>query len=372
GPREVPVAVLPGGDALNGTGSNTAIGDVMRADPSTFTTTRAVRNYTGLEARSVTIVRLDNGEVIRTFRPAAAAALFRTDVFTATVIPAPITGQPKAFPEITGAVADRIYVGDRDGRMYRIDVSAQDPDDWTMKVFYDAFEDGDVNDSQPVVLPPVLSVDEVGDVTIAFSTGNQNLDDSKNRVISLTERLDPDTNDYQAHVNWIHKLDAGDRVTGPMVLFNSGLYYAVSHPPETTGAACDVGRSKVYGAHYIESADFAQAQQRDEDPNPTTGPGPAPGSSALVLASQPGLVFGVSLEAEPTCASEEEVVSGNESFGYGQVKMSKTVKPGKYYLTFDASGNDTGSNSRGVLEVRQQLESPRLAVTFSSWAAVYE
>jgi len=370
-PREVAVAVLPGGDALEGTGSNTAIGDVMEADPDSFTTARAVRNYTGLEARSLTIVRLDTGEVLRTFRPAASAALFNSDVFTATVIPAPITGQPKAFPEITGAVADRIYVGDRDGRMYRVDVSAQDPDLWTMKVFYDAFEDGTVTSSQPVMLPPVLSVDELGDVTVAFSTGSQSLDNSQNRVISLTERLDPDDNEFVAHVNWIHTLDAGDRVTGPMVLFNSGLYYAVSHPPETTGAACDVGRSKVYGAHYIESDDFEQALERGDEPDPTTGPGPAPGSSALLIASQPGLVFGLSLEAEPTCASEEEVVSGNESFGYGEVKMSRTVKPGRYFLTFDASGNDT-QNTRGVLEVRQELESPRLPVTFSSWAAVYE
>jgi type IV pilus assembly protein PilY1 len=371
GPREVAVAVLPGGDALQGTGSNTAIGEVMTADPASFTSARAVRNYTSLEARSLTIVRLDTGAVIRTFRPVESAPQFNADVFTATVIPAPITGQPKAFPEITGAVADRIYVGDRDGRLYRVDVSAQDPDDWTMKVFYDAFEDGTVSSSQPVMLPPVLSVDEVGDVTVAFATGSQTLDDSQNRVISLTERLDPDNNEFFTHVNWIHTLEAGDRVTGPMVLFNSGLYYAVSHPPETTGAACDVGRSKVYGAHYIESADFADALERDEDPNPTTGPGPAPGGDDLVIASQPGLVFGVSLEAQPTCASVEEVVSGNESFGYGEVRMSRTVNPGKYFLTFDASGNDT-NNTRGVLEVRQELDSPRLPVTFSSWAAVYE
>jgi type IV pilus assembly protein PilY1 len=373
GPREVAVAVLPGGDAVNGTGSTTAIGEVMTADPGSFTSTRDVRAYPSFEARSLTIVRLDTGEIVRTFRPEDSADLFDPSVFAATVIPAPITGQPKAFPEITGAVADRIYVGDRDGRLYRVDVSSQDPDDWSMKVFYDAFEDGTVASSQPVMLPPVLSVDEVGDVTVAFATGTQTLDDSQNRVISLTERLDPDSNEFRAHVNWIHTLDAGDRVTGPMVLFNSGLYYSVSRPPATTGVACDVGSSKVYGAQYIESADFESAAAAGNDPDPTSGPAPAPNEDDLVIASQAGLVFGLSLEAEPTCASEEEVVSGNDSFGYGEVRMSRTVKPGKYFLTFAASGNDTGgADSQGVLEVRQELESPRLPVTFSSWAAVYE
>jgi hypothetical protein len=207
-------------------------------------------------------------------------------------------------------------------------------------------------------------------VTVAFATGSQNLDNTQNRVISLTERVKD--RKYVAHVNWVHQLDVGDRVTGPMVLFNSALYYAVSRPPETTSAACDVGRSKVYGAHYIESADFATAKERDEDPDPMTGPGPAPGNTELEMASQAGLVFGLSLEAEPSCASEEEAVSGNETFGYGEVKMSKTVKPGKYYLTYEASGNNSVAHSRGVLDVRNELENPHLAVSISSWTAVYE
>lgn len=374
GPREVAVAVLPGGDALNATGATTAIGEIMPTDPAEFTTTRQVRNYTSLEARSLTIVRLDTGEIIRTFRPTESAALFSSDVFAATVIPAPITGQPKAFPELTGAVADRIFVGDREGRLYRVDVSSQDPEDWTMKVFYDAFvgATADETDSQPVSLPPVLSVDEVGDVTIAFATGSQELDTSQNRVISLTERIDTESNEFEAHVNWIHTLDAGDRVTGPMVLFNRGLYYAVSRAPETTGAACDVGSSKVYGADYIKSADYDSAIEDGQAPDPETGPAPLLDATSILLQSSPGLAFGLSLEAEPTCASEEEEITGNESFGYGEVRMSKEVKPGKYFLALDISGNDSDSAANGVLQDRIELPSPRLPVTFSSWAAVYE
>jgi type IV pilus assembly protein PilY1 len=373
GPREVPVAVLPGGNGVPDIGVADADGDIMLADPREFTTApRPVHKYTATEeARSLTIVRLDTGKVIRTFRP-SKLGVFPDDVFTLTHIPAPITVQPKAFPDTTGAVADRIYVGDREGRLWRVDVSSQNARDWTMKVFYDAFEDGDVTSSQPVMLPPVLSVDDVGDVTVNFATGSQNLDNSQNRVISLTERLDEDTNDFMAHVNWIHQLNAGDRVTGPMVLFNSALYYAVSRPPATSLAACDVGQSKVYGAHYTESLDFEAAKARHGLPDPTTGPAPAPGTTSLLIASQAGLVFGVSLESAPSCASEEVAVSGNESFGYGEVRMSTTVKPGKYYLTFDASGNNTGTDARGVLEVRQEVESPKLSVSISSWAAVYE
>jgi type IV pilus assembly protein PilY1 len=373
GPREVAVAVLPGGDAAPGAGSTTAIGSIMDTDPAEFKTARNVRNYPGAEhARSLTIVRLDTGAIIRTFRPSTGAAPFATGVFTATEIPAPITGQPKAYPELTGAVADRIYVGDRDGRMWRVDVSSQNPANWNMQVFYDAFEDGTVTSSQPVTLPPVLSVDEVGDVTVAFATGSQELDNTDNRVISLTETIATElgVKKFVTHVNWIHELGAGHRVTGPMVLFNRGLFYAASRPPQTTGNACDVGSSTIYSAHYIESDDYAEAIENDDEPDPTSGPAPAPQFSTLEFVSQPGLIYGVSLEQEPTCLSEEVEIDGNDSFGYGDVNMSKTINPGKYFLSYAASGNTT--NPRGVLNTQEELPAPQLPVRFDSWAVVYE
>ena len=77
-------------------------------------------------------------------------------------------------PGKSGEFRAGAFVGDRDGRLWRVDVSSQDPEDWEMKIFYDAFEDEtDVEKGQPVFLPPVISVDDVGDVTVAFATGNR-------------------------------------------------------------------------------------------------------------------------------------------------------------------------------------------------------
>jgi type IV pilus assembly protein PilY1 len=377
--REVAVAVLPGGDATPISGAqSTTTSLVMDMDEgqSDFKSTRPGRNYSYAEAepaRSLTIVRLDTGEVIRTFRPVQGP--FKPEVWTETDLDAPITGQPKAFPETAGSVADRIYVGDRDGRLWRVDVSSQKPEQWSMKRMYDAFvgEGATEADSQPVILPPVLSVDEIGDVTIAFATGTQDPDSSANRVVSLTERLNEDA-DFVTHLNWFQKLENHERVTGNMVLFDSVIYYSASRPPETTGAACDVGSSKVYGVHYIESADHEQALEEGRSPKPETGPAPAPHESSIVLASQPGLVFGVSVQAQPTCVDEIEEVGGNDSFGYGKVTRAKKVNPGKYYLSWSASGNTTGSgtDSRGVRNFDDELPTPPLPVTFQSWALVYE
>lgn len=373
-PREVAVAVLPGGEAAPGAGPSASSGPIMDAEPSEFQTTRLVRNYgsAALAARSLTIVRLDTGAVIRTFRPDAGP--FDSSVFTLTDIPAPITGQPKAFPETTGSVADRIFVGDRDGRLWRVDISSRDPSRWSMEVFYDAFagESWDFDDGQPVLLPPALSVNDEGNVTVAFATGDQQAIAAPptmiNRVVSLTEEVRG--GDFLAHVNWIQNLSAGDRVTGPLVLFNRGLYYSASRPPDTTSASCDVGSSKVFGAHFEDSV-AAVADPTNDVPDPSSGPAPAPGlTSELITSRSDGLIFGVSLEAEPTCTSDEEVIGGNDSFGYGQVSMSRTVRPGRFFLTFEVSGSS--ADARGVLEVKQELASPRLPVTFDSFALIYE
>lgn len=371
GPREVAVAVLPGGDAAPDSGTAASIGPIMETEPAEYQTVRPIRNYASSPAaRSLTIVRLDTGEVIRTFRPEAGP--FDSSVVTLTDIPAPLTGQPKAFPETTGSVADRIFIGDREGRIWRVDVSSQNPANWSMEVFYDAFAGGAQADSQPVVLPPVLSVNDEGNVTVAFATGDQQATSAPstmvNRIISLTEKVD--SGEFIAHVNWIQSLTAGDRVTGPMVLFNRGLYYSASRPPDTSGAACDVGQSKVFGTHFEDSV-AAVADPSDTSPDPESGPAPAPGlTDELITSRSDGLIFGVSLEAEPTCASTEEVIDGNDSFGYGQVSMSRTVRPGRFFLTFEVSGSS--ADPRGVLEVRQELASPRLPVTFESFALIYE
>jgi type IV pilus assembly protein PilY1 len=382
-PREVAVAVLPGGDATPISGSQTTTGSLvmdMDTGQAAYKSTRPGRNYSYAEAepaRSLTIVRLDTGEVIRTFRPVQGP--FDSDVWTETDLDAPITGQPTAYPETTGSVADRIYVGDRDGRLWRVDVSSQNPEKWTMKRMYDAFHNGASTDSQPVYLAPVLSVDEVGDVTVAFATGSQDLDSSTNRVVSLTDHLNEDA-EFVTHLNWFQTLSNYERVTGNMVLFNSVLYYSASRPPATTNpVACDVGSSSVYAVHYVHSADYADAIENGTDPNPSTGPEAAPDEDgevgdSVVLVTRPGLIFGVSLQAVPTCVDDIEDVDGNDSFGYGQVSRATKVNPGKYYLTYTASGDNTGggTETQGVRTYEDEVAMPPLPVTFQSWAMVYE
>ena len=99
-------------------------------------------------------------------------------------ISAPIVGQPVAYPYLPGTVADRIFVGDAEGRLWRIDVSSTDPAKWAMNLFFDPYTQ-QRPDGQPVQTPPILSVDTKGQITVAYSTGDQ-------------ENLTPDSNQESA------------------------------------------------------------------------------------------------------------------------------------------------------------------------------
>ena len=375
--NEVAVAVLPGGDLAPAAGTVAAAPNALGVNPASFESIRNTGpNYTSAErARSLTIVRLDTGEVLRTFRPSVTG--FSAGVHTNVNIPGPITGQPKAFPDATGAVADRIFVGDRDGRLWRVDVSSKDPSDWKMQVFFDAFYDNPSSGPQPVFLPPVLSTDEDGRVTVAFATGDQQVVAAPttmvNRVFSLTEKLK--AGDFIANVNWMHSLGDGYRVTGPMQIFNKGLYYAASKPPDASGNTCHRGAAKVFGAHYIDS--------KDEDHiDPLSGPDHSPAFDDLLIDSiDPGIVFGLNVQPDPTCKSTATTITGDDSFGYGAIQMAQQVNPGKFYLNYTVSGVRTdGSTSpdttqavaRGLTDVKTALPPPHVPVSFQSWALIYE
>ncbi|MBM4361197.1 MAG: hypothetical protein FJ104_00840, partial [Deltaproteobacteria bacterium] len=288
--REVPVAVLPGGygDPVQASPPDCANPgaplDVPGYPPRTKVrcwpdnpASPSTKNSTA--ARTLTIVRLDTGQVIRRFQPygvtqpAALGAGFVIDRTRSKLgtdvpldIPAPIVGQPVAYPSQAGQVADRIFVGDAEGRMWRIDVSNPDPDKWTMNVFFDAYhgQGGGLPVAQPIETPPVLSVDDQGSITVAFATGDQNnlapdlpspAPASKNYVVSLREQLPSSgvatdgTRKYFTRLNWSQEFTGGERVTGPLTLFNRALYFSTYL--EVPSANCTApGVSRVLGLDY--------------------------------------------------------------------------------------------------------------------------
>lgn len=387
--KEVPVAVLPGGDQGSRTGDLASAGPLLDTKEDTYASAIEVNEYTGAtEARSLTIVRLDTGRIIRTFRPAVPTSEIAPGVTTVVDIPAPITGQPAAFPAAAGAVADRLFVGDREGRIWRIDVSKANPALWTMDVFFDAYFDKSASARQPIELAPVVSVDDIGQITVVAATGDQNVqtaaDGMINRVFSLTETLS-DSFDFQADLNWLTTLGCestcgtgqsrGERVTGPLSLFGGSVYFATSSPMETLGGQCGTGNSRIWGVHYNQSLDeFKEA----DDPDPMSGPvGALPdpdgqGDPPTSTDPEPGIVFGVAIEQQPTCSAAAEQFTDDPYLGgYGEHTAMSSINPGGFFLVYQ-SGGVSGSSTTQPPTTRVELKTPRNTVFIDSWAPIFE
>lgn len=387
GAKEVAVAILPGGEDPDGPDG----GDENRQNQSPpnvdsrFTPRSKVRKYKNDEenhaARALTVVRLDTGEIIKTFRADATKAgpLQAKGRVKEVDIDSPITGIPVAFPGTTGSVADRVFVGDYDGTLWRVDLASTNPDNWDMNLFFDAFAKEGPKDGQPIATAPVLSVDLLGNVTIAFSTGDQEVllkkGGMENFVFSLLEKPNAAGTAYESYANWFIELKDGERVTGPMSLFNGALFFT-SFNPDGGGnnAACGSGTSRVWGVDYILPKTPGNTLNDLDD----GGKERLPDANNLVqfldntnaLLANSGIIFGVGVTQMPSCTQEQ--VNTDTFFGTGNHTSITSITPGKFQLVMHTSGTGNVNDGSQTKRIEIDLPTPPSTSRIDSWAALVE
>lgn len=381
GPREIAVAILPGGRGTTGTddgsGGGCAKGGAdFDAIDSGFQPRSEVRCYPSdknIGARSLTIVRLDNGQLIRTFRQSKdeVPSAIQSKV-EEVAIDSPITGQPAPFPADVGAISNRVFVGDQDGRLWKVDLSSPDPSAWTMDLFFDTFPSGTVNhafdDGQPITTAPTLSVDEIGNLTLNVSTGDQDalgaVSDQVNYVWSLTEKLSDDRSGFETVVNWYQPFVGGERVVGPMTLFNRGLFFATYTPNDDD--VCKSGSGRVWGMDYLEPN--SDALSDGGLPNGLPGDVQFLTAAQLTGSDDGSIVFGVSVAQQISCYDVTASTTGTSAIGFkGEQKLSQ-INPGKFQLLIQTG---SGKGVDGTPRVfTQDLETPTSEGFLASWASV--
>lgn len=379
GVREVAVAILPGG---SGELASTSCAAPSREDTnfthidSGFPPRANVNCWNPGPARSLTVVKLETGEVIRSFRGDVALdgpASLDTTRITDVAFDAPMVGTPVPYPFNTGQVSNRAYVGDADGTLWRLDMSNPDATQWRVDIAFDAYIDGvdDPKDGQPIATTPTLSVDEQGNAVILFSTGDQESFDStalKGRVYSLTELPVPaGGRPFTIDVNWVlsqanSDFQPGEKVTGPISLFDGVAFFSTFTPPPA-GESCDLGTGRVWGVDY-----------RQPD-TALIGPPPLPRfpdtPSTFKYFEDLGTnvtPFGIAVTAEPPCL---ETSTTNDDF-VGQRRQVTTSIPPTYKLRFQTG--TTGTQETGsVTNVGEVLlPTPRTQTYIDSWASVVE
>ncbi|AKT39381.1 PilC/PilY family type IV pilus protein [Chondromyces crocatus] len=380
--REVAVAILAGGGAPLGTGTCDRQGGGTSLIPpiSPYQQRTQVRCWGNSPTdvgpgRSLTIVRLDNGRVIRTFRGNALEGpqgLNSAGRVTVAAFDSPLTGIPVIFPSQAGQIADRVYIGDADGTLWRINLASADPDQWTVQLAWDAYSATQANVAgaagQPIATTPIVSLDEIGNTIIMFSTGDQErLDpgEDENWIWSLKEGLEfqSGTPTLTMSRNWHERLENGRRVTGPISLFDSVAYFSTYSPPDPSAGAllCDVGASHVWGLHYT----------LEDTPQLSNGRLPKENDPLNFDRNQEqeGIVFGVAVMQTPSCT---DTVNVNDPY-FGAFIGPAAFSGMNYELRFH-TGNRGISNVTGGVTPTRTINLPRPATgsRIDSWASVVE
>ena len=376
--KEVGVAILPGGtgvlDADPSCSQSRQISNTSHIDTA-FQPRGAVRCWNDGPGRSLTIVRLDTGEVLMRFQQNAAdgPSVLGSTRKKNVGFDSPLTSQPVAYPSQTGQVADRIYVGDADGGLWRVDLADPDPSNWDVDLMFDAYPlSGDAyNDGEPVDTKPVVSVDGLGNTVVLFSTGDQETFHAtatmKTRVWSLLEQpIQINTAPFSVKANWYVPFTGGKRVTGSIALFDEVAYFS-TFQPQIGGSVCADGFGSLWGLDYIAtdptSTPSQPAARLPVDPNaiPLTFVDELPQAAGTI-------VFGVAVTQEPTCFDTSAV---NDEFVGSYSSITQSTPP-TFTLTYHTGTSGVAAAGAQTKVAKRDLASPKQSTRIDSWASVVE
>jgi hypothetical protein len=231
----------------------------------------------------------------------------------------------------------------------------------------------------------VLSVDPQGKVTVAFSTGDQDVltsESQTNYAMSLTELASPvETSQQMVQVNWLERFVNGNRVAGPMTLFSGVLYFSTYQPVQSGSTdVCDTGVSCVYGLDYIEpdTPDDPESGGRQALPDELTA-GLASTEKCLDGSNDPdnplaegSIVFGVAVTQLPSCVEEPPTDSVDRYYGTGIHKRVTRITPAKFQLLMQTGTAGTTVAGGQTKVVAVDLPSPNTSPRIDSWAAILD
>jgi type IV pilus assembly protein PilY1 len=391
--KEVAVAILPGGQGTRqGSGSSHCHRVLSNFNhiSGSYSPHTHVKCWNEEETKSVTVVRLSNGEVIKRFVKtinSSGSAQLQSAKVQQFDFDAPIlTATP--FPNTTGQVSNRAYLGDQDGTLWRLDLSDPDPAQWQMHIMFDAYSFPNDNNSggsytgtgEPIPVAPTVSVDGTGNTVLVFATGDQEdfeSTDIEGRVWSITEYPEVVGGvPFRVEPNWVlgdpvvanGTLDAGEHVFGPISVFDGVAYFSTFTAP-VSNTSCDNGRGRIWAVDFIE-------------PKPTTpGPEPEPRfpdgvggfkynpdqTDSASLAGDP-TIFGVAVAPEPACVEEQ---SSTDDYVGQHTTLAQSVPPVfklRFHTGADGTANSGSTINTGELTVPQ----PRTQGFIDSWASVVE
>jgi type IV pilus assembly protein PilY1 len=339
-------------------------------------------------------VRLDTGEILRVFMRLADTTGHPQDTLVAknriidTPLDSPMIGVPVVFPGDVGSDATKVFVGDADGTVWRFDLSSSDPSKWFGELFLDLYNtvvDQSSTawaDGQPIEISPVLSLDPAGNVVLSVASGSPETFNSTGTyyVYSVSDIIQGSPQKFHAKVNWWLNPGAisgkgGERVSGPMTVFDGVLYFSTYSAPPQGGQSCTSGDARLWGRDFVtpKSTDLSLGGMPRMQPlagQPQTGTLPDFVQPDQVDPTLAGVVIpGVSIKATPACAGLS--TPGQDSYVFGaQHAAPQGFSQGSYSLFSQVGAK--GSSGLATRPLDLQLPTPVAPTKIDSWAAVVE
>jgi type IV pilus assembly protein PilY1 len=390
GTRQIGVAILPGGIdgppeknqiCPRGIGNGYVATQFDRSDstkPPRTNVRRWAPNCGKVAGRSVTIVRLDTGEVIRHFGRVSETPSFVSNKLTDSPFDSPMVGIPSVFPNAVGQFAQRAIIGDADGTLWNIDLTSTDPSLWKVSLFQDLFSGMAGDQGQPIAVPLSVTQDSTGALVVNAATGDQeNITASSivNFVYSIRETPTISlANPPKAEVKWRRQLNNGERVTGPMVVFDRILYFATHLPDPVNNVCGQLARSRLWGMDFLAASPQpltdgglprwcprAQVNPTSGICNVTVGPTDPPFEDITEAANS--IIPGVTLRPTLSCNSFDTTDPAGGING---------ITPQRFELFFSFSTPRGSGGTPQASRLGVAVPVPRIAAIVDAWSLVFD
>lgn len=326
------------------------------------------------EGRCVLVLDAVTGETVRRFEQVNGVAAGST-------MSAPMVGTPVAFPAGGIQAADRIYIGDRIGQLWRMDLRSPRLGDWSMRIVWPP-DDPDAAENyvpgRPLVDRPSVSLREDGRLVIVFGTGADPrpagapdiLGFPRAHVVSFTEQVvlgGPEVA-LQTETNWVLPLREAEYLSGPPITHNGIVYFTTIE--EVDDQACGNRIGRLYGIHYTRTEEDRYVTQDGRTLNVVPGlptfitEGGQRIDDAISLQMPPGrTAYGLSVATAPACGEGDAATTqliinlADESQGAGgdvdaggiraERKQGQLVDDPLDQSVFDSDGLDLALDLNG-------------------------
>ena len=338
--------------------------------------------------RAVYIVDLQSGAIIRRFVD------YQTDGSTER-LEAPMTGTPVMSATRPGEVSTRAFIGDDDGRLFRIDMTDFDPNEWTLELFFDPYEPpdpefpslgGEFTRYGPASFRPAVTTGLTRELVVIYGLGQRGDTggtDSLQAVIAIEEQRDLDMNTAgQGQMLWVQEFESRERLTGAPVVFDGDVFFTTYVEPLDR---CLAGTSRIYRLSYdgvdplepaaeppydpigkwpVSTIDTTAFIHGDEDTN---------GLAKWFGPAEPTLIRGVAVTAGPICAFVEEDVDTMSAARETPPPRPQLVAQAGTADVGDTGGGGVGGGTGGGTDISRiavDLDVPRTQAFPLSWTVI--